>query len=82
MISLELQVDLPGFQVRDKLRALGLLEGSGAIDDGIVRLPAGAWTMFDHGAGRITLEIQDDEELAAWTVIHKVFPNAIPAAAP
>lgn len=77
MIAIELQVDLPGFMVRDKLRDLGLLQGSGAIDDGIVRLPAGVWTLQDHTAGRVTINVQDDELEAAWKVIHNVFPNAI-----
>lgn len=82
MIAIELQVDLPGFMVRDKLRDLGLLQGSGAIDDGIVRLPAGVWTLQDHTAGRVTINVQDDELEAAWKVIHNVFPNAIEAPRP
>lgn len=77
MIAITIQTELPGFMVRDTLRDLGLLEGSGALDDGIVRLPAGAWTIFDHGRGRVTINVQDDELAAAQEVIHKVFTNAI-----
>ena len=77
MIALELQVDLPGFMVRDKLRQLGLLQGAGAIDDGILKLPAGVWLLQDHGKGRVTITIGDDELEAARAVIHNVFPNAI-----
>jgi hypothetical protein len=83
MIAITLQTELPGFMVRDKLRDLGLLEGSGEIDDGILRLPAGTWALLDHGAGRVTISIPDDDEvLAARVVIHKVFPNAIEEAGP
>lgn len=77
MIAITLQSDLPGFIVRDTLARLGLLEGTGAVDDGIVRLPAGVWTMFDHGSGRVTIYVQDDELEAARKVIHIVFTNAI-----
>lgn len=82
MTAIELQVDLPGFMVRSKLLELGLLLGAPAVDDGQVRLPAGVWELFDHGAGRLTLRVQDDELEAAWKVIHNVFPNAIEAPRP
>lgn len=82
MIALTYQSDLPGFMVRDKLRDLGLLEGSGALDDGIVKLPAGVWSFFDHGRGRVTINVQDDELEAARKVIHNVFPSAIEEASP
>jgi hypothetical protein len=77
MIAITIQSALPGFMVRDKLRDLGLAEGYGAMDDGIVRLPAGVWEIFDHGRGRVTIRVQDDELEAARKVIHNVFPNAI-----
>lgn len=62
--------------IRDKLRDLGLLVGTGAQDDGIVRLPAGRWALLDHGEGRVSIAIADDELEAARTVIHKLFPNS------
>lgn len=78
MIAIRLQGPYPGFQVREKLRDLGLLVGSGkSADDDYVRIPEGRWALQDHGEGRVTIVIGDDELEAAWAVIHNVFPNAI-----
>lgn len=76
MRKIAIQSSTPGFQVKEKLASLGLLKGTGEIDDGIVRLPAGVWLFEDHGSGAMTISVGDDELDAALAVIHKVIPNS------